>query len=351
VEQKKTRLFELDALRGLAALSVVLFHYTYRYHELYPEVRESNWFSFTYGNLGVHLFFIISGFVIYMTIVHCKSIKDFALKRATRLYPTYIVSVLTTFTVVWLFPLEDRGTSIVHALLNLSMLQGYMPSVTAVDGAYWSLTVEITFYIMIAVLFAYGSHRKILYFLYAWLILSALVKVSQYIHPNIISLLNEKRFLIADFSHLFVAGIAFYQLKVENKFKYHALIILCLLYDYAFNGVLQGSITLMFFLVFYALIYDKLTFLNGRVLTFLGTISYSLYLIHQNIGYVIITILRDHGLTNEVTLVIPISISIALASVITFLIEKPVQKYIRNKSNASLKRTTTLDKATGSFSA
>lgn len=52
-------------------------------------------FNFSYGFLGVHLFFIISGYVIYMSILNCNNTKDFLIKRVVRLYPAYIVSSIT----------------------------------------------------------------------------------------------------------------------------------------------------------------------------------------------------------------------------------------------------------------
>ena len=61
------RLAQLDALRGIAALAVVLFHYTTRYDQLFGHA-QSPALSFPYGYLGVNLFFMISGFVILMTL-------------------------------------------------------------------------------------------------------------------------------------------------------------------------------------------------------------------------------------------------------------------------------------------
>jgi peptidoglycan/LPS O-acetylase OafA/YrhL len=58
----KGRLFELDVLRGIAALGVMLYHYTTRYDKLFGH-QDTSYLDFSYGSLGVNLFFIISGFV------------------------------------------------------------------------------------------------------------------------------------------------------------------------------------------------------------------------------------------------------------------------------------------------
>src|SRR5262245_55208370 len=79
------RFLELDVLRGLAAMTVVFFHFSRhgtRYFEAYP-------FDFWPGEFGVHLFFTISGFVIYFTLERSRTVGDFLFSRFSRLYPAY----------------------------------------------------------------------------------------------------------------------------------------------------------------------------------------------------------------------------------------------------------------------
>src|SRR4051812_27686862 len=86
----RTRLSELDALRGMAAMAVLLFHYTghaVRYFHDFP-------FYWSLGNRGVQLFFGISGFVIFWTLDRSSTLADFAYSRVTRLYPTYWLSLM-----------------------------------------------------------------------------------------------------------------------------------------------------------------------------------------------------------------------------------------------------------------
>ena len=61
------RLVELDALRGIAAMAVVAYHYTTHYANQIGHLTRLR-FGFPAGNYGVHLFFLISGFVIFMTL-------------------------------------------------------------------------------------------------------------------------------------------------------------------------------------------------------------------------------------------------------------------------------------------
>ena len=89
---KSKRFHELDALRGIAALMVVFFHFTIG--------RAEAKLGFKLGTTGVDLFFIISGFVIFMSLSKVKSSLDFVINRVSRLYPTYWVSVTFTFILI-----------------------------------------------------------------------------------------------------------------------------------------------------------------------------------------------------------------------------------------------------------
>ena len=322
----KKRFFELDAFRGLAALAVVFYHYTTRYNYFYPTNNMFGDFEFKYGYLGVNLFFIISGFVIYLTLDKCSKLGEFAFKRMIRLYPAYIIAVVLTFTIVTLFGLSGQEVGIKEAVINLSMLSGFV-NVPYVDGAYWSLTIELTFYFIMALLFFWKLLDKIEIVSLLWLSIGFIhLIVPEFLFQNIQKYIELVGIL--NFCHLFIAGIMFYLLKANNHKKYYGILLLCVVYEFLLNGAFVGSIVLSFFILFYLIVLGKLQFLNHSALVFLGTISYSLYLVHQNIGYVIINIMNSWNLTHPIYIVIPILISVLLASTITFKIEKPIQSYL-----------------------
>ena len=152
---KNLRFHEIDLLRFLAALSVLIFHYTYRGTIMglvggaaFPLVANVT----KYGYLGVNLFFLISGFVILVS-ADGKSPRQFATSRIVRLYPTYWCCLTITFLAILLF---GRGLFIVGAgqyLANLTMLQSFA-GVESIDGVYWSLAVEMKFYLLVFLLVA-----------------------------------------------------------------------------------------------------------------------------------------------------------------------------------------------------
>ena len=138
------RIFELDSIRGLSAIAVLTYHYFFRYNEIYGHPSIATSWSY-FGSYGVQLFFMVSGFVIYWSIGSIKRPLDFVISRFSRLYPVYWCAVVFTFTLVYYFGLPGREVSFFQALVNLTMLQSYL-KVPSVDGVYWTLAVEITFY-------------------------------------------------------------------------------------------------------------------------------------------------------------------------------------------------------------
>ena len=117
-------------MRGIAALMVVFFHFTVDR----PEAQ----LGFKLGITGVDLFFIISGFVIFLTISGTKHWKDFVVSRFSRLYPAYWTAVLLatlSISLVNYFSGESSGGLLHQALGNLTMFNYYM-TIPNLDGSY-----------------------------------------------------------------------------------------------------------------------------------------------------------------------------------------------------------------------
>ena len=132
------RFKELDALRGIAAMLVVLFHFTMN--------TEKQNLGFNLGVTGVDLFFMISGFVILLSLNHVKYSYQFVINRVSRLYPTYWACVTFTFLLINFTSIfRLTMTEFVHYLANMSMFQFYF-RVDDLDGPYWTMIIEMIFY-------------------------------------------------------------------------------------------------------------------------------------------------------------------------------------------------------------
>ncbi|MGI8475601.1 MAG: acyltransferase family protein, partial [Thermomicrobiales bacterium] len=143
----------------LAALIVVPFHYTTRYDAFYGH-RDAPLFSLPRGGMGVPLF-MISGFVMLMTISRTTAIADFVVSRFSRLYPAYIAAVILTFGVLSLSGMWPEGRlGLREAAANLTMLHRFA-NIRSVDGVYWTLPYELVFYGLMVGLFASGLLARI----------------------------------------------------------------------------------------------------------------------------------------------------------------------------------------------
>lgn len=165
--KSNNRILELDALRGLAALAVVLFHYTTKYSEIFNTDVTTQIIDFKYGHYGVQLFFIISGFVIFMTINKVKTPFEFIFKRFIRLYPVFWLCIIITTLVTFNLP-PGFGRSFSDLVVSFTMipaLLGYKP----IDGAYWSLVPELFFYAMILGIFLLKKLDKIVWIGFVWI--------------------------------------------------------------------------------------------------------------------------------------------------------------------------------------
>lgn len=320
------RITELDALRGIAALSVVLFHYTSKYDEIFTQ-KVMQQYEFSYGYLGVQLFFIISGFVIFMTISNVKSGLEFIYKRFIRLYPLFWICLIFTFIITSISNIKSLERSWTEFFINLSMIPSLLKTRT-VDGVYWSLIPELFFYGFIWLVYKLGLLKRIVFISVIWLILSLF---SKFIIGN--SYLNIV--VNTDFSYLFIAGINFYILYNKKATLINHLLIICtFVVGLFFNSITESIFCFFFYILFYLLTYNSLTFLNFlKPLSFVGVISYPLYLIHQFFGLILINKLNLLGLKNYfILLLIPIIMSIAISWMITKFVEKPILLQIKKLS-------------------
>jgi peptidoglycan/LPS O-acetylase OafA/YrhL len=336
----KRRITELDSLRGLAALGVVFFHYVYRYDQLYGHsIEVPGWFS--YGSLGVAAFFILSGFVIFMSIERIDSARDFAAARLSRLYPAYWAGVILTFTVVSLAGLPNMECTWGEMLMNLTMLQEFIRW-PHVDGVYWTLEIELVFYFLAFLYILSGKPPKLARYVGVWLLLATAFQFeTRYhwiaeLHPAAKMFVSILRLgLILEYANLFAAGICFYKLsrirsdQWGQRAKYTGLLYYSLAMNVAIFAIGEAMVVSSFYLLFWLMIRAKIPVLNLRPLLVLGAISYPLYLVHQNIGYILIRYGYELGIGPIVSVSLIVPTILLISWLIHHYIEMPGMRWLR----------------------
>ncbi|WP_158971672.1 acyltransferase [Paraglaciecola sp. L3A3] len=342
----KNRIEHLDGLRGLAILLVLFYHIFSRWTDRLPYGDEFSLFIFKHGWIGVQLFFLISGFVILMTLERTQTIKKFLFKRWLRLFPAMLIASLLIYVTAQF--LSDRpagdptlrslvpGLSFISSAIWNNYLNITMPTM---EGAFWSLYVEAYFYVFIAFVYFKLTSNKItecILFIYLCSFIYCRFLAGEDIQEDPIrKFIEHIGFLYYGW---FAAGMAFYNyMKSKNEKWFIAGLIIAVFSSITLRNIDIGAIiyavitSLIFALSFK--IQALRTALSFKIFTFLGFISYPLYLIHENASIsMIIAIGRAHpDLPNYLHPLLPIVIVILTAYVITKWLEPKLRIVLNHK--------------------
>lgn len=321
------RFQELDALRGLAAVWVLLFHYVDRHTELYgPPGRLPS--VIVDGDAGVHLFFAISGFVILMTLQASRGRADFLVSRFSRPYPAYWTAMLVTAGLGLVAPLPGQTYGLAQLAVNATMTQGFL-YVAPIDPVYWSLAYELGFYAAMYALFLAGGLRHIVAVGFLWVGLALAHKAA--VHLWGVGLPYRVTMLLAlPYAHLFVAGIALHEIWCgRRRPAVWALLAGCIAAAPLLQLWRDAIYMLVALPVFLLAVLGVLPMLRWRPLLWLGSISYTLYLTHNLAGQRLILWLEGNGTPPLASVGIAIVAALLLAEAISRFVERPAMAAIR----------------------
>lgn len=288
VQTQQNRMAAIDGLRAIAVLMVVAFHYFGRWPNDYTGLSFAPMFEF--GWLGVDLFFVISGYCIAMTAERTGSLATFWGRRFGRIYPAYVAGVFLTFALVSYFGLPGKEVTLLQALGNLLFLNAI--ALPPVDGVYWSLIVELKFYFIYGCLLCISRRPSI--------ILAGMVGLFMFgLGLRWVGIDHFDRIIRPEHIVLFLIGAALFFAHTRNSVAqqrpYYVLAVLAYLASFATGAydavVPYAAVTLLVGIIVIAT--RRLPVLH--LLWPVGLISYSWYLLHQNIGLVIIRAATDAG--------------------------------------------------------
>lgn len=325
--KQKEDILLINVLRFFAALGVLSYH---SFSQLITNNYIPNAFSFLsqfakYGNLGVDLFFIISGFVISLSS-EGRTFFQFISARFIRLFPVFWLCVSITSLFVLLSNSADY-ISWQKYLSNLTMLPSIFGGYEYIDVSYWTLRVELKFYLIIAIIlllrkFVNLSLQKIAVVLSSLLLYYTLF-CNLYYCPSAFKLFFWS--YGEEYLQYFVAGILFYEIYKNNKNYYNYIALLMCYFvaliktnnhDHINIGINIIYITI-FFLIFLAISLKKITnnFFNKKyknAIIVLGAVTYPLYLLHDKIIHITIKILNEYTISPYIGMTILLSVIILL---------------------------------------
>lgn len=291
------RIEYIDGHRGIAILLVILFHAYSRWPELLPYGNAFGEFPlFKQGWIGVELFFLVSGFVILMTLEKCSTPKQFLYRRWIRLFPAMLICTIIIFATSGFFFERPAGSPTWSSILpGLTFVE---PSwwrlltgqkVNGIEGAFWSLYVEFKFYVFAAVIYYWKGRDAFFRSLIFVFAVAAAVRLAEKffgganlkILDSVLSTLSFRYF------GWFASGAAFYLFTKNGLMKWFYF-ALAIAFASAVNEggvdwqkIVAGLIVAVFFAS--SVISETIQkILSFRLFLFVGAISYPLYLIHEN---------------------------------------------------------------------
>jgi peptidoglycan/LPS O-acetylase OafA/YrhL len=343
----RTRYGYIDSIRGLAAVAVVYFHVADDFlKNADPKGVEESLFHVVtgpvdLGKVAVTLFFAVSGFVIPFSLLRAKDrpVRDFCIGRFFRLYPAYWLSIpfgLVAFNVLRPNPIDAPTV-----LGNATMLQQFvgLPNVVPV---YWTLQIELIFYGLCVLLFLGGwlqSNRRVLLVALAMIALGALLAAARLATGTDFPVAFGPALAIMFFGVLWRRHL----LDGDRQARRFALIALALLVlalpaiarmGYGADDWSRYTLTYYLALGLFVLLTTRLR-LESRFLLFLGAISYSIYLFGSASRVFAMALLPAsaggafHG---HLVALLTLAITLAVASAVYFLVEKPAVRLGRATS-------------------
>jgi peptidoglycan/LPS O-acetylase OafA/YrhL len=381
------RFLYLDSIRALAALYVVFHHASLQYYKFDPSeltgLRKYVIKFFSYGHLSVDLFIVLSGFSLMLAVIK----NDYRLKGGTllffkrrikRIIPPYYAAIFVCLILMWLFigdqtnTLWDMTMPITYKVLftHLFMVHDFLlSSYSRINYALWSISVEFRIYLVFPLLVWIWRKKgaaAALSFSVVFAAIGAFLLIYFRKSYGDISLISSgvSPYIILFTMGMFAADISFSEGKIAttirsffNDIAVKKIVISLVVYIAAYllvstvlkmegdrsstenfitqevKDVFVGIFSAFFLIICAVSPQSKRSFwiveaLNWRPLVFVGTFSYSLYLIHPAIlqllsKYIVVPVHLNAFTNTCVLLVIGAPVSLFLSYLFFLAFEKP----------------------------
>lgn len=332
----------IDGLRFLAIMPVIITHCYYVYNHNIASIIMNDWSIidglFKNGGVGVHIFFVISGYVLgnifYQASLTNSNINysDYLKRRLIRLEPPYILSLLIFLLVLVFYLGRDINDLFLNFLASIFYVHNIIYGTgSAINTVAWSLEVEFQFYILAPLLYyVYRTEAFVNILFYALILFFVLT--CYFMGEFYRSLLSQ--------GHFFILGAMLHVNKsyFSNFLKHNLISLLifsCSLYCLFLLPVINNSIELNILKLVLLYLIFAVSFCNNLVRQFLsiswiyliGGICYSIYLIHYPLLSFLSTFNIFTSLPFSSFLIISVLIVILVSSIFAIFVERPFMNF------------------------
>lgn len=336
------KILYIDGLRFFAVVSVFIAHFFDYYSDNYPAFDEKfniSKYKYTSG-VGVLLFFAISGFIISLPFIKQYvynekkvSIKNYFIRRLTRLEPPYILLLILFFLLqVFVFHSKSFSELFPHFLASLfyshNLIYHEMP---VINPVLWTLEIEVQFYIIAPLILLIFKTNKLIR---RTILLLVIFGWSSF---NFIPNLGFKNLL--DYLPYFLLGIFCADIYLDNKIEIKKHIIFDIICFAAIIIIFINPNQNIFFLTIIALLtlsnkskyFIKL--LERKLLYIIGGLCYSIYMLHQKLIYLLNAFyppnkifFNNYYLDFGIKFIITAIVVLVSSSIFFILVERPTMK-------------------------
>lgn len=282
------------------------------------------------GNVGVPIFFVISGYVIALTATHKTSWQSFLMARFIRLFPGLILCMTIVLLVgpKFIQPYESPGKTFIGSVSLLYDLIDVQPLTTVL----WTLLVEWKFYLAVAFMLLvnkniFNQDKRIIAILLAF----ELLRISKLF--GIYDLINFEMKLSTIF---FTFGITMYYLIRNLRNKITLCLLIAMLTSQSI-GILSTSSIIgvkeIFFVVMSAIVFSSIIKLPRRLSIacgYLGLASYPIYLLHTHLGIALGNVISTRIIDDTTALTFTILLLTSISLMLCILLEIPIQKVLKS---------------------
>ena len=327
------RFGHLQQLRAIAALMVVLHHARI---PSYP-----SWWGEGFGTLGVDIFFVISGFVIYWVTRRETSFRRYLLRRIVRVVPLYWILTVVLAAAVLLVPQLFKQTvfDLWHFLQSLAFVPAFNPSRPGeirpllIPG--WTLNYEFFFYVSFGLVFFLCARLPSRLMLFSAMLVALVLAGRVFAPVNPIALTYTSPMLLEFLAGIWIGVWINRGAGLPGKHAAWACLFvgwLCLLFEPLLPG--WGALAGSALVVLGAVALERASPIKSRIVEFLGDASYSIYLTHVlTLGALRLAWLRVPALNGmpfepAVFMLVGIVLSAAVGTLIYVALERPVLRML-----------------------